>query len=100
MKREKIMSNLDNVRSYMKEYGELRAIKKAAEVRLKELDEVIRPALEDKGAIVEEGYMFELKINKGRKGLDKAAVEAAGIDLEPYYKVGAPYTSLFVKELG
>jgi hypothetical protein len=44
--------------------------------------------------------MFELKINKGRKGLDKAAVEAAGIDLEPYYKVGAPYTSLFVKELG
>jgi hypothetical protein len=90
----------ENLAPYLEEYGNLRTQKKEIEDKLKELDGTVRPLLEGLGMIVEGNYTFELKLNKGRKTLDKAAMAADGIDIDKYYKVGAPYTALFVKELG
>jgi len=93
-------NRLDNIAPYLEEYGDLRDTKAAAELRMKEIDKIIRPTLEGKGAVVEGGYMFELKVSAGRKTLDKAALADAGIDVDAFMKVGKPFTSLFVKKLG
>lgn len=94
---QKQASSLDNVKSYMDEYAELRRSKQRIEERMKELDPIIRPSLEGRGAIVYNGAQFECRVSEGRKTLDKKAVADAGIDLEPYMKQGAPLTTLTVK---
>ncbi len=93
------MTNLDNVKPYLEEYAELRKEKKGIEDRLKHLDSTVRPMLDGLGAVMVAGFMFELKVNKGRRTLDKAALIADGIDVENYYRVGTPFTSLFIKEV-
>ena len=92
-------NSLDNIKSYMGEYADLRKQKKALEARMKELDPLIRPALADKQSVTYAGNVFKLTTVAGRKTLDKKAVEEAGIDLEPYYKTGAPYTTLKIEEV-
>ncbi len=92
--------SLANAGPLLQEYGELKSQGKAITERLKELDAEVRPLLEDQGAVVEGNFMFELKVNNGRKTIDKALLIADGIDPEDYSKVGKPFTSLTVKELG
>jgi len=95
------VSSLDNVKSYMDEYAELRRSAKRIETRLKELDPVIRPALEGRGAVVYNGAQFECKMVAGRKTLDKKAVEEYlsehGADITDFEKQGAPFTQMNVK---
>ncbi len=44
-----------------------------------------------------DGRLVSVSTSAGRKSLDRKAVEAAGIDLTPFEKVGAPSTRLTVK---
>lgn len=83
----------------MDEYADLREQKKDIEARLKELDPIIRPALDGVGNVVHGGWMYSLTVSEGRKTLDKSALLEAGIDLDPYYKVGAPFTTLKIAKV-
>jgi hypothetical protein len=72
---------------------------------LEEQEKNLRAALgsffESRGAsrFTHGNFIFEMRQNAGRKTLDKTALEAAGIDLEPYYKVGRPFMTLSIKRL-
>ncbi len=90
---------LENVAPLLGEYADLVMQKRAVEARIKELDADVRPLLTDRGSVVVGNYMMECRVNAGRKSLDKKAVAEAGINLEPFYKVGAPFTTLTVKEV-
>lgn len=92
-------NSLDNVKPYFDEYADLRRAKERIEARMKELDPLVRPALDGKGAVIHNGYMFELRTNKGRKSYDYKAMAADGINVEDYAKVGAPSTSLYIKQV-
>ena len=95
------MSLTANEMPIITEYCALVAKKKELEAAIKAMDPEVRPLLEDKGNVLVDGkYTAELKVMGGRRSLDKKAVEAAGINLEPFYKVGAPFTTLTVKVLG
>ncbi len=91
--------SLENLKPILTEYAELHVTKKTIEARLKELGEQVRPTLMGQGAVVVGDYQFDCTQQAGRKTLDKKAMEADGIDLEPYYKVGAPFTKLNIKEI-
>lgn len=90
--------SLDNIKPLLAEYAHLHAQKKVLDERLKELDKQVRPILVDSGSVQVANYVFSCTIMPGRKTLDKKAMEAAGIDLAPYEKVGAPFTKLTVTE--
>lgn len=92
-------SSLDNAKSYFEEYGRLKSLVKDAEARMKELDELVRPALTGRGATVIGKFMFKLTESPGRKTLDKEALLADGVDVEKYYKVGKPFTTLKIEEV-
>ena len=81
------------------EYAAIKIKMKEMTARLKDLDPVIRPMLVDRGVVEAGEHTFEVTMMKGRKTLDRKAMEMAGIDLEPYEKVGAPFTKLIVKEV-
>ena len=89
--------SLDNVKPAMLEYASLTAAKREIEARLKELGAVIRPVLEGRGSVIAEEYIFECRMNKGRVTLDKKALVASGVDVAPFEKTGAPFTTLTVK---
>ena len=93
-------NSLDNIKIYLKEYGELRDLEKAAKLRMKELDGIIRPALEGKGLVVAEGYTFELGVTQGRTTYDTKAMLDDGVDLSGYTKTGKPSTRLTIKKVG
>lgn len=92
---------LDNYRSMLKERGELADLKKKVEERIKQLDEDLRPALEGRGDVVAEGYSFKCTLTKGRKSIDKDALNAFlgehGKKAEDFEKEGAPFTTMTVK---
>ena len=90
--------SLDNIMPHLTEYAEIKTKIKEMSERLKELDPTIRPMLVDRGVVEAGEHTFEVTMMKGRKTLDRKAMEMAGIDLEPYEKVGAPFTKLVVKE--
>jgi hypothetical protein len=93
-------SSLDNLKALLDERAELWASIKRMEERAKELDEVIRPVLADRGPQVHNGYQFEVKTTAGRKTVDyKAMAEDYNIDMEPYSKVGAPSTRFEIKRV-
>ena len=95
------MSISENSMPLLEEYCGYVKQKKALEAKIKSMDGEVRPLLEDQGSVlVGREYTVELKLSAGRKSLDKAAVEAAGINLEPFYKVGKPFSTLTVKVLG
>ena len=89
--------SLDNIKPLLVEYGQLRMERDTLNARMKELEGAIRPVLVDHGEVVADGFAFTCTMTAGRKTLDKKALEAAGIDLEPFYKQGAPFTTLKVK---
>lgn len=93
------MSELANFKPLMLEYGELKETEKNAKKRMKELDAQLRPVLADEGEVMAGPYLFNCKLMAGRTSLDQKAMEADGIDLEPYRKYGAPFTQLSVKKI-
>jgi hypothetical protein len=74
---------------------------KRIEKRLKELDEVVRPIIVERGKFVHGIYAFNCKQVAGRKSLDKEALieflNDHGAKYEDFEKVGAPYTTLSVE---
>lgn len=91
------VSSLDNYKPLMDERAELTTAKKRIDDRIKELDEALRPALNNRGPVIYGGYEFEVKAVAGRKTYDYKAMLEDGIDLEPYVKVGAPTTRFSIK---
>lgn len=96
-------ASLDNMRELLKERGELADFKKKAEDRIKELDEILRPALEGRGEIIAEGYSFKCTLSKGRKSIDKELLEETlrkqGLTVADFEKEGAPFTTFAVKKV-
>ena len=92
------MSDLSNIKPLLAEYAELKSRMKEMTLRIKELDTQVRPALADRGAVTIGKYQFTVTMMPGRKTLDKKALIDAGVDVEAYYKTGAPFTKLDMKE--
>lgn len=95
------MTSLDNLKSYLEEYAELKRVEKNVKTRMKELDPLVRPQLADRGAVVMGEFQFECVTKPGRKSFDKKALAAdyPAIDLSFYEKTGAPFTELRIKEV-
>lgn len=93
--------NYSNLESALELRGKLWRQKKELEEEIKLLDESIRPALTDQGPVEAAGFRFECVLSPGRKTLDKKRLQAdfPNLDLEQYQKVGAPFTTLKIKEL-
>lgn len=92
-------NTLDNIHGLMDEYASIKEQIAALEERKKELDADLRPALEGRGEVYYNGYTFKCVMVPGRKSLDRKAAEAAGLDLKPYEKQGAPFTQMTVKKV-
>jgi hypothetical protein len=96
-------ASLDNHKPALKERGELADLKKRCEDRIKELDETLRPVLEGRGTIATEGYSFTCTLSKGRKSIDKDALNEFlsqhGMSVENFEKEGAPFTTMTVKKM-
>ena len=97
------MSNLDSGSQddLLEALAEVNKQRKILEAQEKELRKALGSYFEAAGnaRIVRGGYLFEMKSNPGRKTLDKDALVAAGIQLEPYYKIGKPFHTLSIKEV-
>ena len=90
----------DNYGELLEALGEVTLQRKELEAREKQLREALGMFFEGKsGTIVEGNYIFKMRQNPGRQTLNKAALEAAGIDLSPYYKVGKPFVTLSIDRL-
>lgn len=81
-------------------YVDLRAQEKGVAATLKGLKEKITGELTSRKTtkIGIGGYVVELQPVKGRASLDRKAVTAAGIDLSPFEKTGAPSTRLTIEK--
>ena len=95
--KKQAQGSLDNFKPLLDERADLYRSKKRIEERIKELDEALRPTLEGRGAVIWNGYQFEVTAIPGRTTYDYKMMEADGIDLEPYKKVGAPSTRFNIK---
>tara|TARA_R110002126_G_scaffold37970_1_gene113848 strand:+ start:150 stop:1136 length:987 start_codon:yes stop_codon:yes gene_type:complete len=89
-------SNLD---AAAREYVEIKDAQDAGDARLKVLREDIISGLDSRPKVIVGNIEVTLAAAKGRETLDKKAVAAAGIDLSPYTKVGAPSSRLNVKRI-
>lgn len=92
-------NSFDNLGPMMDEYASIKDQIAALEERKKELDVELRPALEGRGELFHNGYVFKCVMVAGRKTLDKKLLEADGIDLSRYEKQGAPFTQMTVKKV-
>lgn len=90
-------SSFDNLKPMMDERAKLKARRDEIDGRIKELDDHLRPALQDKGEIVYNGASFKVTTVPGRTTYDTKKMIADGMDLTPYEKVGAPSTRFVVK---
>ncbi len=83
----------------VQDYVEAKAVEADAKTKLAGASERIKAELAkkktDKADV--DGRLVSVSTSAGRKSLDRKAVEAAGIDLTPFEKVGAPSTRLTVK---
>ena len=94
------MSFDDNYRETANEIILLDLDIKALKVKKAALEKTLRPAILDKGPQTVGNYTVECYSNPGRKTLDKKALqESLQIDLEPYMKTGAPFTTLRIKSV-
>lgn len=93
------VSSLDNVKAAMDEMAELKGAKERIERRMKELDEVVRPALLGKGPVVYNGFQFQCSLVKGRKTYDTKKMAEDGLPVENYAKQGADYTRFEIKRV-
>ncbi len=87
----------DNEQALLNALGEVEEQIKALTKKKEELRSALGPIFEQRegtGALVTDQFVFKYRMNAGRKSLDKKAVEEAGIDLDPFYKVGKPFMTL------
>lgn len=92
-------NSLDNYKALLDERAELYLDKKEIEDRIKELDADLRPVLEGRGAVVWNGFQFEVSVTAGRITYDTKAMLEDGMDLEPYRKEGKPSTRFTIKQV-
>lgn len=88
---------MDNIEPIAKLVGDLDKEIKKLQAEKKKYDAELREALADRGPQVFGDYMFEVTMSPGRKTLDKDALQEAGINLDPFYKTGAPFTTMKIK---
>lgn len=93
----------ENLRAAFRNLVERRRIAKenveTAETDLASLEQSIRDLLRENGTrkVEGDGWSITWFPVKGRKSLDRAAVEAAGIDLSPFEREGDPAERLTIK---
>lgn len=92
-------ASLDNLKPLLEERALLQQAKKRLEAQIEKLDKDIRPVLAGRGAVVYNGFQFEVGVTAGRTTYDYKAMEADGVDLELYKKVGSPSTRFTIKEV-
>ena len=97
--KQKLASSLENIKPLMEERAKLHMQKKQIEDKIKKLDKDLRPVLMDRGAVVHNGFEFEVKSVAGRTSYDYKQMAEDGIDLDKYKKVGAPSTRFAIKEV-
>lgn len=90
---------LKALESMVKDRVQLARASKEADQARKELDDGIRQMLQEHGVdkVPLTDCTVRLAKRKGRKTLDRKALEAAGFDLAPYEKEGAPISFIEVK---
>lgn len=93
--------SFDNIKPAVIELCEITMKIKELEARKKDLEEVVKPVLADKGKLGFGDFTVNVKTMNGRKTLDKEAVAAAlGVpDLSPYEKVGKPYSMTTIERI-
>lgn len=75
--------------SMMKEYGDQK----------EEVEDEIKQAVEARGGRLQvHGWQLSTTMMAGRETVDRKAAAAAGVDLDPFVKVGAPFVMMRVKE--
>ena len=93
----------DNIRTIAEAYGAIKAEIKALEKKAKELEPALKEALADRGNISVGKFVFTAKTMPGRKTVDKdklsGALQKHGLDIDSFYKAGAPYVQMTVKEM-
>ena len=62
-------------------------------------ERAMKQALQSVGPMIVGNIEVSMSLTKGRASLDRKAVAAAGIDLTPFEKVGAPVERLNVKRV-
>lgn len=78
----------------------LRRMAKALEKDIDTLTPAVRKLLKSyDGEVIVEGEVLTYQEYPGRETLDKKAMVAAGIDIEPYTKIGKPYGVIRSKKL-
>jgi len=90
---------LDNYKALLDERADLYVEKKEIEARIEALDKDLRPALEGRGAVVWNGFQFEVAMTAGRVTYDYKAMLADGMNLDKYKKEGAPSTRFTIKQV-
>lgn len=96
--------SLDNMTHLVRELYEVDQQIKKLQDRKKELDAPLRQALSEGTAggdisLIVEDIQVELKHVKGSTTYDHKLMAEDGIDLEPYKKIGKPYTRLSLKQV-
>jgi len=81
------------------EYMAIKEAQDVAKLRLDALKEDIKDGLQGRPKVIVGNVEVTLQMTKGRETLDKKAVAAAGIDLSPFTKVGAPSERLTLKRV-
>lgn len=89
-------SNLDGA---AQEYMAIKEAQDTAKARLEALKEDIKGGLEGRPKVIVGNIEVTLQTAKGRETLNKKAVKAAGIDLSPFTKTGAPSERLTLKRI-
>lgn len=92
-------SNSDNVLPIVEEYARVKMQIKELDAYLKQVEPAVKAAIDDGESIIAGQYVVSAAHVAGRKTLDKAAVESALGNIEPYMKQGAPYVRIEVKKL-
>lgn len=87
------------LRQLVEQRAAARADEAAAAARVGEIEQEIKDTLRGNGTrrAAGDGWSISWASVKGRKSLDRKAVEAAGIDLAPYEREGEPSERLTIK---
>ncbi len=85
---------LDNLKALIIEVGELDEQIKALQDKKAKMEAPLREAMSGVGKVIAGNFELSVTISKGRTTYDYKAMKADGIDLTPYEKTGAPYSTL------
>ena len=84
------MTFSNNLEPLLRERKAADVAEKEAKALKEKLDAQIRPLLVESGPVLVDGFLHSVSMVAGRKTFNKKAAIAAGLDLEPFMKVGAP----------